>query len=161
MYQAATGSTGRYPHRRYASGRSKAFLMAQAQARREQAMHLLAMERFCREYSPDLPDEDVAKMSYERTRFFPGYDPREPELWSFAPNGTSWALISVCIKEDPNQSYAALANRLAQTKSMSYTGAAYMVATLRNEGRLAYYDDLHDLQPWKPGAQIVLEPELD
>lgn len=161
MKTIRTDPTTPYPRRSYVRNSNIAYKLAQAQLRKEQSMQMLAMERFCREYSPNLPDEDVAKMIYERKQFFPEYDPKEPEVWDFRPHGMSYALISMCIKDDPNQSYAALANRLAQAKSMSYTGAAYMVATLRNKHRLSYYDAYYRLHPWAPGTPIILEPDLD
>lgn len=56
-------------------------------------------------------------------------------------NNRSLALISMCIKEDYNQSLRELAMRLALCKSRSPDECLEKLFALRDAGQLGYYDD--------------------
>ncbi len=68
----------------------------------------------------------------------------------YNPTGNrTFALISMCIKEDLNQSIEQLALRLAAYKAVSPTLALKVLSSLSICGKLGYYDDktLHFI-PW-------------
>ena len=56
-------------------------------------------------------------------------------------NNRSFALISMCIKEDYSQTLRELAMRLALCKSRSPDECLEKLISLRDAGRLGYYDD--------------------
>ena len=66
-------------------------------------------------------------------------------FWSlnfYNPNDNrTFALISMCIKEDFNQSIEQLALRVAAYKSVSPTLALKVLSYLSASGKLGYYDD--------------------
>ena len=66
----------------------------------------------------------------------------------------TFALISMCIKDDFNQSIEELAFRIATHKSVSPASAMKVLLLLREQGHLGYYDNktLHFIK-WK-------EPEV-
>ena len=119
--------------------------------------NMLPMEQYCSTYGKGLKDADVAKMLAERQQDDPNFKPLG-DHWDLSDGGTSMVLASMCIKEDPKQSYADLALRLAKLKCLTFASAAYAVTILRNGGLLGYYDDFHGFHPWKPGIPVILNP---
>lgn len=58
------------------------------------------------------------------------------------PEGNrTFALISMCIKEDPDQSMHQLALRLSAYKSRPPAECLEVITLLREKGQLGYYDD--------------------
>ncbi|MBQ9986378.1 MAG: hypothetical protein IJP38_08745 [Oscillospiraceae bacterium] len=54
----------------------------------------------------------------------------------------SYALISMCIKENPDQSIEQLALRLSANKGRPPSECLEVLMTLRETGKLGYYDDI-------------------
>lgn len=76
----------------------------------------------------------------------------KPEIWSldfFNPsNNRTYALISMCIKEDFDQSIEQLALRLAADKCRKPTECLSVLRRLRKSGRLGYYDESRVFRMW-------------
>lgn len=64
------------------------------------------------------------------------------------------ALISMCIKDDMNQTFEQLIERVSQTKERPYGECLAVLSELRNKGELGFYDDMtKDWTKWTPGEE--------
>lgn len=77
----------------------------------------------------------------------------KPPIWSlefYNPSkNTSFALISMCIKENPDQSLPELALRLSAYKSRPPRECLTVLKRLEDCGKLGYYDDNRIFRAWK------------
>ncbi len=76
-----------------------------------------------------------------------GRHKKEPlHTWAldfYNPAGNrSFALISMCIKDNPEQSIEELALRVAKHKSVSPASALEVLLNLKERGQLGYYDNI-------------------
>lgn len=62
--------------------------------------------------------------------------------------GSTWALISACIKEDLTQSLAELSIRVARSKGVNIVEAARHIRLLANDGLLFYYSSIYRPIKW-------------
>lgn len=123
-------------------------------ARQKADCTLNAVELYYSKYDPNLGLKEVQDMIDFRKNEDPGFDPLSKEWWSLGPAGCSYTLISMCIKEDLQQTAGELALRLAKEKQIPYTSTAYVVALLRQNGRLYYFDGDKSICFWKPKVVI-------
>lgn len=122
--------------------------------KKETATELNAVELYYHNYDPNLTDKSVKEMMDFRKNEDPAFDPLSKDWWSLGPMGCSYALISLCIKDDLHQTAEELAYRLAQEKKIPFTAAAYVVSKLRNEGRLFFYDNDYCIHIWEPKVVV-------
>ena len=77
----------------------------------------------------------------------------KPPIWSlefYNPSkNTSFALISMCIKENPDQSLSELALRLSAYKSRPPRECLTVLGRLEECGKLGYYDENRIFRAWK------------
>lgn len=68
----------------------------------------------------------------------------------------SYAIISMCIKEDYSQSLSELATRLALCKNRPHDECLAILLRLRDDGHLGYYDDETQIFcNWKEGGGVL------
>lgn len=115
---------------------------------------LNSVELYCREYDPNLSDKSIREMVAFRRKENPAFDPVAKHWWSLGPMGCSYAMISLCIKEDFQQTASDLAYRLAENKKIPFTATAYVVSLLRKKGRLYFYDDDQCVHLWEPRVVV-------
>lgn len=115
---------------------------------------LNAVELYYREYDPNLSDKGIREMVEFRKKEDPAFDPMTKDWWSLSPAGCSFALISLCIKDDLQQTASDLAFRLAQEKKIPFTSAAYVVHYLRKKGKLYFYDNDLYIHIWEPRVVV-------
>lgn len=69
----------------------------------------------------------------------------KPPIWSLnfynPARNTTYALISMCIKDDFDQSLPELARRLAKYKNRPFRECLTIIRELQASGKLGYYDD--------------------
>lgn len=122
---------------------------------RQKVDHTLnAVELYYSKYDPNLGQKEVQEMVDFRKNEDPGFDPMSKNWWSLGPSGCNYALISMCIKEDLQQTAGELALRLVNEKQIPYASAAYVVAWLRQNGKLYYFDSDKCIHLWKPKVVI-------
>lgn len=77
----------------------------------------------------------------------------KPPVWSLcfydASKNTTYALISLCIKEDPDQSLEQLALRLSAYKSRPPRECLRILKKLKAAGKLGYYDEDRFFRSWQ------------
>ena len=81
-----------------------------------------------------------------------GRPPDEDDLriWKVRELEITTALISMCIKEDLNQTLTELASRVAVDKCRPLGESLAVLRELEEQGRLGYYNDFGtDWIPWK------------
>lgn len=119
-------------------------------AKRKVDCALNAVELYYSKYDPNVGQKEVQEMIDFRKKDDPEFDPVSKDWWSLGPSGCSYALISMCIKENLHQAANELALRLSNEKHVPYTSAAYVVAWLRDHKRLYYFDSEKNLHFWEP-----------
>ena len=81
----------------------------------------------------------------------------ELPIWAVGDEATSrrrtFALISMCIKDNPRQSLSALAERVSELKQRPYGECLAVLRELRKKGELGYYNEEYMLIPWEPGRR--------
>lgn len=113
-------------------------------------MAMNGVELYCSNYDPNLSEKSIREMVELRKRENPEYSPIQEGSWNMKPGSISYALISLCIKDDPQQTAGELAVRLATEKKISFTSAAYVVWFLREKNRLYFYDNNYSIHLWTP-----------
>lgn len=78
-------------------------------------------------------------------------DEDDPRIWKVGELEITTALISMCIKEDLNQTLEELASRVAVDKCRPLGESLAVLRELEEKGRLGYYNNLGtEWIPWKP-----------
>ena len=81
----------------------------------------------------------------------------ELPIWAVGDEATSrrrtFAFISMCIKDDPEQSIEELAEKVAEFKQRPYGECLAVLRELRKKGELGYYSDEYRLIPWETGRR--------
>ena len=90
----------------------------------------------------------TGKVKNERGRP-PGED--DPRIWKVRELEITTALISMCIKENLNQTLTELASRVAVDKCRPLGESLAVLRELEEKGKLGYYNNLGtEWIPWKP-----------
>lgn len=77
-----------------------------------------------------------------------GSEKKQYPTWDFRPMSATFAVISLCIKDDLNQSLEELANRLSEVKCEPVEVCYSMLKELQNQGKLYYYDGYYRKVRW-------------
>ncbi len=78
-------------------------------------------------------------------------DEDDPRIWKVGELEITTALISMCIKENLNQTLTELASRVAVDKCRPLGESLAVLRELEEKGRLGYYNNLGmDWIPWEP-----------
>ena len=77
-------------------------------------------------------------------------DEDDPRIWKVGELEITTALISMCIKEDLNQTLTELASRVAVDKCRPLGESLAVLQELQEQGRLGYYNNLGtEWIPWE------------
>lgn len=80
-----------------------------------------------------------------------------PPVWAVNPfsreNSVTCAVISMCIKEDFEQTLSELAERLATLKDRPCGECLSVLRDMKKRGHLGFYDDEFNFNPWRPGKE--------
>ena len=75
-------------------------------------------------------------------------------IWKVGELEVTTALISMCIKEDLNQTLTELASRVAVDKCRPLGESLAVLRELESRGRLGYYEDIGmTWVPWEPKTE--------
>lgn len=81
-------------------------------------------------------------------------DEEDPRIWKVGEMEITTALISMCIKEDLNQTLTELASRVAVDKCRPLGESLAVLRELEEQGKLGYYNDFGtDWIPWEANKE--------
>lgn len=123
-------------------------------AKKENNSAMNPVELFYSKYDPNLRTSGIREMLNARKKDDSAFNPISKNWWNLGPGGCSYALISMCIKENLQQTASELALRLSEEKNIPFTAAAYVVWLLREKKRLFYYDAEQCICLWEPKVVI-------
>lgn len=77
-----------------------------------------------------------------------GSEKKQYPIWDFEPMSATFAVISLCIKDDLSQSLEALAHRLADVKCEPVEVCYSKLKELKEKGELYYYNKYYQKVRW-------------
>ena len=126
----------------------------------KQPVPLNPLEEYVLHHDPNLSDKNIKDMVALRKKENPDFVEIDPMEWNLRPEGASYALISMLIKEDLEQTAAQLAEALMSEKKVSFTSAAFVVNKLRKTKHLFFYtpdfNGDYIIHLWHP--KVVIKP---
>lgn len=76
---------------------------------------------------------------------------RKSGYWDLSPNGSTWAVLSQCINDDPSQSLQAIIRNVADTKGVTLEEASERLTELLENGDLRRVNpDTRSWERWEP-----------
>ena len=121
-------------------------------------------EKFLRDNIDVLELSELAKL-LNKTKCAVGYRARKLGLKGKQPEelhlkgkagfwhvgGATSTIISMCIKEDFEQTITQLAERVATTKNVDFDAVLEQLVEMKLRGQLGFYDEFYRLVKWVPG----------